>query len=340
MISRRSKVLALVGSLALISLLAACSSSPLSGASNTRVQTEEGYGGTTGGGDYARNSDAVGGAGESANLPAAQEAAPPAPADGSVAVDQAAQQQDIQHLIIRTGQIAVAVDNTRDAQKNIEQMVNSMAAQGAFVVSSNVYGGSTDVSPSIDMVIRVPADRFDDVMNHITGLAAKGTVPTSSQSGQDVTEEYVDLQSRLKSLEAARDRLQQIMENAQTTEELLQAEQQLTAREAEIESIKGRMQFLEKSAALSSITISLQPYILSQPVDDRWRPAETVRRAFEALLESLRDVGDFLITVTIFCGPYLLVIVPLIWFSVRFVRNQLRKRRERRAAAAASTTNP
>ena len=71
-----------------------------------------------------------------------------------------------------------------------------------------------------------------------------------------------------ESLEAARQRLLEIMEEARNTEDLLQAEQQLTQREAEIESIKGRMQYLEQSARLSSIWIELQPHILSQPVGD------------------------------------------------------------------------
>ena len=157
----------------------------------------------------------------------------------------------------------------------------------------------------------------------------------ATSSGDDVTEEYVDLQARLESLESARDRLLDIMANAQTTEDLLQAEQQLTQREAEIESIKGRVQYLQQSAALSSISIDLQPYILSQPVDTRWRPAETIRRAAEALLNSLRDVGDFLIFVTIFCGPWLLVIIPVLYLLVRFVRGRLQKRREKRASQAA-----
>src|SRR6185369_11058264 len=116
-----------------------------------------------------------------------------------------------------------------------------------FVVSSNVSGGSQETSPYINMVIRVPAEHFGATMDWLTNLAAKGTTPTVTQSGQDVTEEYVDLSARLKSLEAARDRLQEIMQNSQSTDELLQAEAQLTQREAEIEEIKGRMQYLSKS---------------------------------------------------------------------------------------------
>lgn len=260
------------------------------------------------------------------------------PAEGANSTSGDGSQQPIQRLIIRTGSISVTVDDTRDVLETIEEYIESMASEGAFVVSSNVYGGSTDVSPRISMSIRVPAEHFDETMQFLADLAVEGTTPTMSQSGQDVTEEYVDLAARLESLEAARDRLQEIMANAQTTEELLLAESQLTQREAEIESIKGRMQFLAQSAALSNITIDLQPYVLSQPVDTRWRPAETVREALEALLESLRDLGDFLIYTVIFCGPYLLVIIPLLYAVYRLIRNQWRKRSERRASAASNST--
>jgi hypothetical protein len=284
--------------------------------------------------EFAGERSAVGGADVAQEAPAS--AALPqdgAAFDESVANTEA--QQDIQRLIIRTGSVSLMAENTRVAQASIEAMINEMASAGAFIVNSNEYGGGEGVSPYVNMQIRVPAERFDEAMDRITALAVEGTTPTRSESGDDVTEEFVDLQARLESLESARDRLLDIMANAQTTEDLLQAEQQLTQREAEIESIKGRVQYLQQSAALSSISIDLQPYILSQPVDTRWRPAETIRRAAEALLNSLRGVGDFLIFVTIFCGPWLLVIIPVLYLLVRFVRGRLQKRREKRASQAA-----
>jgi hypothetical protein len=219
-----------------------------------------------------------------------------------------------------------------------------MAAQGAFVVTSTVNGGSTDTSPYINMTIRVPAEKFQDTMDFLAGLAVDGTTPTMNQNAQDVTAQYVDLQAQLESLEAARDRLQQIMENAQSTEELLQAESQLTIRENEIASIKGQMKYLEQTSALSEITIYLEPYILGQPVDSSWRPAETIREAFETLLRSLRNLGDFLIFLVIAGGPYILIFVGVLYLIYRFVRSQWRKYRARRAAAqtatASSTTQP
>jgi hypothetical protein len=241
-------------------------------------------------------------------------------------------QQVQERLIIRNGTINVAVEDTKAAQLDIEGLVAQYAGEGAFVVSRNESGGVPGGSPYINMTIRVPIDRFEEVMDHVADLAAEGTTPNRNETGQDVTEEYVDLQARLGSLEAARDRLLGIMEEAQTTEDLLMAEQQLTQREAEIESIQGRMQFLSQSAALSRIDISLEPYVLSQPVDTRWRPAETFRRAIDNLVNSLRDFADFLIIFVVSVLPWLLLFGAVIYGVVRFIIGRVRKGRERRAA--------
>lgn len=235
------------------------------------------------------------------------------------------QQLATDRLIIRNGSITVAVDNTLASRKAVEDMVAQMTGDGAFVVSVSEYGSGSDTDPYIDMSIRVPAARFDEVMGLIAGMAAKGTTPTQSQSAEDVTNQYVDLDARLETLEAARQRLLEIMSEAQNAEDLLNAEQQLTQREAEIASIKGQMQYLSQSAALSQISISLQPYILSQPVDNSWRPAETVRRAWEALLSSLRGFGDFAIVLGIAVLPWLVVIGLVIFGIVQFVRWRIRK---------------
>ncbi|MBN1429994.1 MAG: DUF4349 domain-containing protein [Anaerolineae bacterium] len=255
--------------------------------------------------------------------------APMAPdPDRDPVADQELPQQPIDRMIIRNGSITVAVEDTLAARKTVEDMVAQMAADGAFVVSINEYASGSTSDPYIDLSIRVPATRFDDVMDQIAGLAAKGTIPTQSQSAEDVTNQYVDLDARLETLEAARQRLLEIMAESQNAEDLLNAEQQLTQREAEIASIKGQMQYLSQSAALSAITVSLQPYILSQPVDTTWRPAETVRRSWDALLRSLRNFGDFIIRFSIAVLPWLIVIGLVLFGVVRFVISRARKGQE------------
>jgi hypothetical protein len=241
-----------------------------------------------------------------------------------------------ERLIIRTGHISMAVEDTRAARATIEGMVERMAAAGAFVVSAEEHGRIQGSQPNITMSIRIPADRFGDIMDSLAEMAV--TVNSRNESAQDVTEEYVDLEARLESLDAARQRLLQIIEEARNTKDLLEAEQQLTQREAEIESIKGRMQYLEQSARLSGIWIELQPHILSQPVGDEWRPAETGRRAVDTLLDGLRGFGNFAIFFAIAVLPWLLAIGLVIFLIVTFIRWRARVRRSKKTKAEPEAT--
>ncbi|MFN2168602.1 MAG: DUF4349 domain-containing protein [Anaerolineae bacterium] len=278
--------------------------------------------------DWAAGAPAEGLAVEQKVLEASNEEAPRAPGVAEIG----------ERLIIRTGNLSMEVEDTRAAQATIETLVKRMAGEGAFVVSSEEHGGIEGDQPYITMSIRIPAARFDETMDRLAEMAVN--VSNRTQSGQDVTEEYVDLEARLESLEAARQRLLSIMEEARSTKDLLEAEQQLTQREAEIESLKGRMQYLEQSARLSSIWIELQPYLLSQPVGDQWRPAETVRRAVDSLLEGLRGFANFAIFFSIAVLPWLAVMAAILAGIIWLVRWRSRIRRAKQAAEVPAAEGP
>jgi hypothetical protein len=114
-----------------------------------------------------------------------------------------------ERLIIRTGNTSMVVEDTRAALATIEAWVESMAAEGAFVVSADEYGGTEGSQPQITTSLRIPASRFDETMDRLAGLAVN--VTSRNESAQDVTEEYVDLEARQESLETARQRLLEIM---------------------------------------------------------------------------------------------------------------------------------
>lgn len=230
----------------------------------------------------------------------------------------------IDRLIIRNGDINIEVEDTRQARDDIEQLVLEMRQQGAFVLSSTEHGSESEKNPYISMVIRIPADSFDNLMDMIADMAV--VVNNRNEFAEDVTEEYFDLGNRLESMEAARERLLQIMENADTTEDLLVAEQQLTQRETEIESIKGRIQYLSESARLSRITISLQPYHLSQPIDTQWKPLETVREAIDDLIDGFHGFIEFLLYFVIAILPWLVLFGLVIWLVVKFARRRRAKK--------------
>lgn len=229
-----------------------------------------------------------------------------------------------ERLIIREGNIQVSVEDTRETRDDIENIVNSLVGQGAFVVSSTENSRGEDRSPQISMVIRVPVEQFDSVMDQIAGMAVE--VLYANEWSEDVTEEYVDLSSRIESMETARDRLLTIMQEADTTEDLLQAEAQLTIRETEIDALKARRQYLSQSAKLSRITISLEPYILSEPYETKWKPMETVRYAIEDLIEGFQNLVDFLIYFGIAVLWWFVLFGLIIWGIVALVRSRRAKR--------------
>ncbi len=234
-------------------------------------------------------------------------------------------------LIIRDGNISVAVENTIESRDQIEDIVTELAADGAFVVSSSQSGAGVNRQPYINMVLRVPVESFDQVMDQIEAMGVR--VDERFENAQDVTDEYVDVQGRIDALEISIERLQELMRDAEFTEDLLYAEEQLSRREAELESLKGRLNYLADSAALSRINVQLSPYELSQPIDTSWKPAETFRRAVENLLDSMRNFADFMIVFLINVAPWLIFFGLILWGVVAIVRRRRRKKANPEAQA-------
>jgi hypothetical protein len=270
--------------------------------------------------------DAFGG--EPASLEAPMEEAAEAPAP---AVDQAAfNAQDIpeERLIIRTGNLDLVVEDTEAAMATIARMAEE---NGGWVVNSNVFQYDENAKTG-DITIRVPASGFNSAIEALKGLAVE--VTSESTTGQDVTEEYVDLSARLENLEATADRVRAFLDETRNVEEALAVNQELSRLEGEIEAMKGRLQYLSQSAAFSTITVRLTPDVLAQPIEvGGWRPEGVVRDAILALVNTLQVIATTLIWLAIYVLPVLLIIGIPLWLLFRLVRRQ---RRRRQAAAVAS----
>jgi hypothetical protein len=230
----------------------------------------------------------------------------------------------VERLIIREGNITIAVEDTRASRDAIEEIVMGLAEDGAFVVSSSESGRGENRQPYVNMSIRVPVERFSAVMDQLAEMGVR--VDERYETAQDVTEEYVDVAGRIEAAEISIERLKELMAGAEFTEDLLNAEEQLSRREAELEALRGRLNFLAESAALSLIHINLSPYELSEPIDTSWKPAETFRRAVEDLLESLQNFADFMIVFLVAVLPWLLFFGLIIWGVVALVRRRRRKK--------------
>lgn len=226
-----------------------------------------------------------------------------------------------ERLIIRTADMSIVATDTEAALAQIAAMADS---SGGWVVSSNVYQ-STETAKTGYIQIRVPAEGFQSVLDAIAGLAVE--VTNLSTSGQDVTEEYVDLSARLGNLEATAARLRTFLDEARNVEEALAVNVELSRVEGEIESLKGRMQYLEQSSAFSSINVNVTPDELAQPIQvGGWEPGGVAKQAIEALVSMLQVLANAVIWFILFALPILLVIaipfVLLIWIIRRLRRRE------------------
>lgn len=234
--------------------------------------------------------------------------------------------EDLQaeRVVIRSANLSIVVPDPSQSAQEISRLADEM---GGFVVSSNVsqaFFAEANISADrASITIRVPAERLDEALEQIRAGATE--VRSESVSGQDVTQEFTDLQSRLRNLQAAEQQLLQILDNATDTEDVLNVFNRLTQNQEQIEIVKGRIQFLSESAALSAISVELIPDVAAAPLQiGGWRPEGTAKEAFSALIRTLRFLGDAAIWAGICVIPISLLIGLPGYFAGRGI---LRRRR-------------
>lgn len=154
-------------------------------------------------------------------------------------------------LIIRTGSMTLVVENVAAA---IDQITAIADAYNGYVVVSNSWQNRDRMMGNI--AIRVEVAYFELAMSDLANLAVE--VRSESTSGEDVTEEYVDLDAKLRNLEASEAQLLELMKQAGDVSEILEVQRELVKTRDEIERTQGRMQYLEQSAAMSYIAVDLE----------------------------------------------------------------------------------
>ena len=154
-------------------------------------------------------------------------------------------------------------------------------------------------------------------------------VTTDTISGQDVTEEYVDLQSRERNLRATEESLLRLYDRAKNVEETLSIQRELTTVRGEIELVQGRIKYLDQRSAYSQITLNIQPVTSPPPPKPTWDPGEVVEQAWDASLAVLQVMATAIISVVVF-GWWLapVLVGGLLWWR--------RRNRDSRPAATES----
>ena len=217
----------------------------------------------------------------------------------------------VERIVIKNADLAIVVADVAGRMKNIQIMAEQM---GGFVVSSNLYKSYTNTNlevPEAQIVVRVPVEKLDDALEQIKKDVVD--VQTETVSGQDVTSQYVDLKSRLKNLEAAEAQLNDILQNATDTTDVVNIFNQLVSYREQIEVIKGQIKYYDESASLSAITVRIIAEETVQPlVIGKWEPKGVALRAVQDLIDFMKGFVEFLIRFVIYTLPVWIIIgIPL-----------------------------
>ena len=195
--------------------------------------------------------------------------------------------------VVKTADLGLRAKEVRESAARAQQVA---ATAGGTVLSSQVYSGNDSVTA--DLVLSVPSEEFETVLDELRSLGQK--VTTDSISGQDVTEEYVDLQSRERNLEATEESLLRLYDRAGTVEEALSIQRELTGVRGEIELVQGRIKYLDQRSTYSQITLNIQPVTSPPPPKPTWDPGDVVAQAWDASLSVLQVMATAIISALVF----------------------------------------
>jgi cell division protein FtsB len=207
--------------------------------------------------------------------------------------------------IIRNAEITIEVPSTTDAQHQVTSIAET---HGGFVVTSEAkQRESNDPAQrtlDIKLVVRVPSNQFGRAFDEIKKLAAN--TPAEQVSSQDVTEDFIDLEARIKTQKALEVQVLEIMRQAQGIAEALEVQRQIAEVRTEIEKLEGRKRFLENRSSLSTINVNIQTP----------KPVITVTQTGfgHSLREAVSDSITLASDMVLFFARFVIMMVPVFLF--------------------------
>jgi len=169
------------------------------------------------------------------------------------------------------------------------------------------------------VTIRVPVKDFEKSVNELKKIAE--VVQSESLSGVDVTEEFVDMEARLKNLRIEEEQYREILKTAKKIEDILKVNEYLFNIRGQIEGIEGRIKYLSNLTDLATIEITLSEEPTIRIPTSEWRPLDTIKIAFSAMVRMLQGFVNILIWLAFICLPIALVVWAII-MAIRFIRRR------------------
>ena len=227
--------------------------------------------------------------------------------------------------IVRNAELSIEADDPQEVARRISSLAES---RGGYVVTTELlHQADADEAahpPSVSLVVRVPAEVFDPVVDEILRLG--NHVQRASRTGQDLTEEYIDLEARLRSEGVLEAQLFELMGRATKVSDAIEVQRQLAEVRTRIEQLEGRRRYIENQSALSTIRVDVEPRRALLAASPGF--ARRIREAFADGLQAAVTVMATVVQLAVAVLPLLLLVgLPafLVW--------RLGRRRQARGAA-------
>jgi len=204
--------------------------------------------------------------------------------------------------IIKNGELTLEVSSPNDAQRSVASIAESV---GGFVVTSETKlienHDPSKRTVEVKLIVRVPANQFDAALSSIEKLSSN--VIQRGISGTDVTEEFIDLEARIRTQKALELQFLTIMKQSENITDALEVQRQIAAVRTEIEKLEGRRRFLENRASLSTITVDLKSPIMI---------AVNTSSFGRSLRESVSDSVDVASAIVLGLTRFFIVMIPIV----------------------------
>ncbi|OGF20464.1 hypothetical protein A2316_01395 [Candidatus Falkowbacteria bacterium RIFOXYB2_FULL_38_15] len=249
-----------------------------------------------------------------------QEAAFMLAAEGQTAVS-SGQNSIEEQRVIKSARLNLVV---KKISETIDQISLMLGDKKGFISSSDIRTRDDETQYGT-VTIRVPVKDFEKSINELKKMAE--VVQSESLSGVDVTEEFVDMEARLKNLRIEEGQYQEILKTAKKIEDILKVNEYLFNIRGQIEGIEGRIKYLSNLTDLATIEITLSEEPTIRIPTSEWRPLDTIKIAFSAMVRMFQGFVNILIWLAFICLPIALVVLVII-AAVRFFRKRRNKGRE------------
>ena len=235
----------------------------------------------------------------------------------------------VDRKVIRQASLQLHASDTRATFDEIVRLTESV---GGFVANANVFPfEGEDAQPDVSMTLRIPAGQLTSVMTTIKGSVDE--VVAESQSAQDVTEQFVDLEARLRNLEALEVELRALLEDVRKQPDadpvkLLTVFNELFSVRGQIEQIQGQINYLSDLTAMATLDVQVSQTPIDIPiVASAWAPAKAAKDALRSLVTALQGIANWAISFALFTLPVLLLTLGIPATLGFFVYRRIKNRR-------------